>query len=47
MYNEFNDTLKELGDIRSWATAIENDLDSVLGACEYLTKTVRVPMPTM
>ena len=37
----FNDTLKDLGDVKNWAEAIEDDMKTVSSTLEYTYKVNR------
>lgn len=41
LVDTFNVSLKELGDVQSWAKAIESDLETVSSALEYTYKVNR------
>jgi len=36
MIDSFNSSLKELGDVQSWAQSIEGDMRAIAGALEYV-----------
>lgn len=36
VYNNFNDALKELGDVKDWGIAIENDLDLISSSLSFI-----------
>ena len=41
MLQTFNDTLKDLGDVKNWAKSIEDDMRTVSSTLEYTYKVNR------
>ncbi|KAI2810175.1 biogenesis of lysosome- organelles complex 1 subunit 1 [Blomia tropicalis] len=39
LMNNFNDSLKQLGDVENWAKCIENDMNEVSSILEYVYKS--------
>ncbi|CAO3637496.1 unnamed protein product [Cunninghamella blakesleeana] len=36
LVNDFNDALKELGDIKNWAQVMENDMKSIMATLDFV-----------
>ncbi|CAO3648720.1 unnamed protein product [Cunninghamella echinulata] len=36
LVNDFNDALKELGDIKNWAQVMENDMNSIMATLDFV-----------
>lgn len=43
----FNDTLKDLGDVKNWAKAIEDDMRTISSTLEYTYKVNREANSTL